>query len=293
MKNLHRNFAKAGIVFFIFIMLGCSDSDSDGSYKRADSGLEYRFIEQNNSGRKAKEGEIMQMKFKYATMKDSVLYDGPFQLQMTKPAHKGGSIEDAFGMMHVGDSAAFLVSADSFFIKTVRRPLDPKLKAHGDKIKFNIRLESIKTIEELKAEREEKMKEMAAEEEQLRNDYLEREQIKVEPTQSGLYFVEVEKGKGKKVKQGDKVSVHYSGFLTNGKEFDSSRKAGKPFEFVVGKRNVIAGWDEGIGMMNVGGKAKLIIPSHLGYGQRGAGRVIPPYATLVFEVEVLKIVDDK
>jgi FKBP-type peptidyl-prolyl cis-trans isomerase len=86
---------------------------------------------------------------------------------------------------------------------------------------------------------------------------------------------------------GQRVSVHYTGWLTDGTQFDSSRDRGEPFEFVLGRGQVIAGWDQGVARMTIGEKARLTIPPHLGYGARGAGGVIPPEATLIFEVEVL------
>jgi FKBP-type peptidyl-prolyl cis-trans isomerase len=88
---------------------------------------------------------------------------------------------------------------------------------------------------------------------------------------------------------GKTVRVHYSGKLTNGKVFDSSYTRGEPIEFVLGRGQVIKGWDEGIALMKVGGKATLTIPPELGYGQRGAGGVIPPNATLIFDVELVNV----
>jgi FKBP-type peptidyl-prolyl cis-trans isomerase FkpA len=109
--------------------------------------------------------------------------------------------------------------------------------------------------------------------------------------QSATLYVEDEVvGTGPEAKSGDEVTVHYTGWLTDGTKFDSSLDGGEPFTFTLGAQQVIAGWDAGVAGMQVGGKRKLTIPPELGYGAQGAGGgVIPPNATLVFEVELLQI----
>jgi peptidylprolyl isomerase len=108
-------------------------------------------------------------------------------------------------------------------------------------------------------------------------------------TATGLGYVEIAEGTGAQPTTGDSVRVHYTGWLESGQKFDSSRDRGEPLEFKVGRGQVIEGWDEGVGSMKVGGKRKLIIPAHLGYGDQGAAGVIPPGATLIFEVELVGI----
>ena len=108
-------------------------------------------------------------------------------------------------------------------------------------------------------------------------------------TDSGLKYEDMVEGDGELATPGQKVSVHYTGWLTDGSKFDSSVDRDQPFEFSLGAGMVIRGWDEGVAGMKVGGKRKLTIPPELGYGARGAGGVIPPNATLVFEVELLGI----
>ena len=108
-------------------------------------------------------------------------------------------------------------------------------------------------------------------------------------THSGLRYQYIQKGSGKQATKGSKVAVHYKGQLTNGQVFDDSYKRKQPIEFNVGVGQVIEGWDEGIMLLNVGDKARFVIPSHLGYGSRGAGGAIPPNATLIFDVELVDV----
>jgi FKBP-type peptidyl-prolyl cis-trans isomerase FkpA len=108
-------------------------------------------------------------------------------------------------------------------------------------------------------------------------------------TATGLQYEDLVEGTGTAAKAGDSVEVHYTGWLTNGTKFDSSLDRRSPFAFTLGAGRVIKGWDEGVAGMKVGGKRKLQIPAKLGYGDRGAGRVIPPGAELIFEVELLAI----
>lgn len=112
-------------------------------------------------------------------------------------------------------------------------------------------------------------------------------------TSSGLQIIDNQVGTGATPRPGQTCVMHYTGWLyengAKGKKFDSSLDRGQPFEFPIGMRRVIAGWDEGVATMKVGGKRTLIIPAELGYGERGAGGVIPPNATLLFEVELLGV----
>ncbi len=131
-----------------------------------------------------------------------------------------------------------------------------------------------KRIAEQKAKAEAQMEELAA---------------GFDKTDSGLRYKMIQKGSGIKAEKGKTVSVHYEGSLTNGQIFDSSFKRNQPIDFQLGVGQVIPGWDEGIGLLQVGDKARFVIPSHLAYGSAGAGGVIPPDATLIFDVELMDV----
>ncbi|MAB49877.1 MAG: peptidylprolyl isomerase [Flavobacteriaceae bacterium] len=150
----------------------------------------------------------------------------------------------------------------------------------GDAAKNFNAIEAFRTFE---GERE---KRVAAEREAARAE-LDKLAAGFEETASGLRYKIIQKGNGKKAEKGNMVSVHYKGQLADGTVFDSSYKRNAPLDFQVGVGQVIPGWDEGICLLNVGDKARLVIPSDLGYGAAGAGGVIPPNATLVFDVELM------
>ena len=133
----------------------------------------------------------------------------------------------------------------------------------------------------------------AAQTNKNKKEVIKKMQVADEPkeitTASGLKYIDEVSGTGISPKAGQKVKVHYTGWLENGKKFDSSVDRNEPFDFTIGIGQVIKGWDEGVSTMKIGGKRKLIIPSGLAYGARGAGADIPPNATLIFEVQLLGV----
>ena len=143
-------------------------------------------------------------------------------------------------------------------------------------------IEAFRTFERSREKRIEEEKRKAEE-------ALEKLAAGFEKTGSGLRYKIIQQGSGAKASKGDTVSVHYKGQLDNGQVFDSSYRRNQPIEFTLGVGQVIPGWDEGIGLLKVGDKARFVIPSHLGYGRSGAGGVIPPNATLVFDVELMDV----
>lgn len=152
----------------------------------------------------------------------------------------------------------------------------------GEEAKNWNAIEAFRTFE---GSREKRM----AEEKKQAEAAMEKLAAGFDKTESGLRYKLIQKGNGKKAEKGKTVSVHYTGSLENGQVFDSSYKRKQPIDFPLGMGHVIEGWDEGIALLSVGDKARFVIPSHLGYGSRGAGGVIPPDATLIFDVELMDV----
>lgn len=289
----------------------CGNSKYPG-YKTTDSGLNYKILTSNEKANSAKEGDMLMMEMVYLNEKDSIIYDSRKQgklvpVPLTKPTFVGG-IEEGFAMMHLGDSASFIVSADSLFHKTFGMNELPKSINKGSMLTFFVKLKEIKTkaeIEKMRKERMEKMEsEMAVlkdEEQKNLKKYLDDNKITSSPTASGLYYLETTKGTGVQAEKGKKVSVMYVGKLVDGTIFDTNipeiaKKSNmynegrkyEPLEFTIGNAEVIPGWEEGFSLMKSGGKARFIIPSALAYGQMEQGP-IKPFSTLIFDVELLKV----
>jgi FKBP-type peptidyl-prolyl cis-trans isomerase len=291
-KRISVNLA-LGLVI-VLMASSCSIFKGSKKYKLTENGLPYRFIEHNKKSPQPAIGKIMSLDITYGTG-DTVLFNskdvptGVFRIPMLESAFAGDFYE-MMNLMHIGDSAQFVLKAEPFFTQTAGYRQVPPEAEGIDKLTFNVRLVSAMTQEELKAEEQAKIEELKNNEPDRIEEYLTENNITTQPTESGLYVLITEEGTGDKPEKGQKVKVHYTGTLLNGKKFDSSLDRGQPFEFPIGQGRVIKGWDEGIAMLNVGSKATLIIPSKLAYGERGAGRDIPPYAPLIFEVELIDVV---
>lgn len=198
---------------------------------------------------------------------------------------------EGIGMMHIDDSASFIVNIDSTFVNVFRVPELPEEFNSTDVMRFDIKINDFYPESEYKNRMIEAVKNRYPEE--TAKSYAEIEayfaenNISATRTASGLYYVMTQEGNGEMPEKGDNVKVHYTGKLLDGKVFDSSIERGEPIEVPIGMGYVIPGWDEGIMMMSKGEKGVLYIPYYLGYGDRGAGADIPPFATLIFEVELI------
>jgi len=290
----------------IAIVFGaCSDSKFDG-YTRAENGLHYKFYNHDEAGKKVEIGDGIVITYVIAKEKnDSVIVDsksvsqdgtGTVPFTMKKSSFKG-SFEDGMMMMAKGDSASFIISADSFFLKTNGQNELPKGFSPGESLKGSFKIKEVHSAKEVaegrkkqEAEMEAMMKQMQDNEKPMLDKYLADNKITTKPLASGLIYIETKKGSGPSPKATDMVTVHYTGKFLNGEIFDSSVKRGTPADLKL--TEVIPGWTEGMQLMKKGGKATMIIPSSIAWGARGSqwdprsNQGIPPYAPVVFEIEL-------
>ena len=274
-------------------------------YQKTPNGLYYRFHEQN-AGETPKTGELIDATLCCVVNDTAIIVptmSNTFQLiESLYP----GDIFEGLSMVHVGDSVSFIVNIDSTFRTFFGQPTLPEQFVSTDVMRFDLRIEDIypesdyaKHVaaknQKASAERIAKMvadhPDESAQAAQALKDYLAKNKIVAEPTESGLYYVVTKEGNGEKPEAGQIVHVHYRGTLLDGTQFDSSFDRNQPLQFPLGIGQVIPGWDEGIGLMSKGEKGVLYIPYYLAYGDRAAGDVIKPYSNLIFEVELVDFED--
>jgi len=274
-------------------------------YTKLSNGLFYKDFLKGKDTIHPKVGERVTLQIVCKSEKDCTLIDtrkgnGHLPLILRKSVYPG-DVFDAVARMSAGDSTGFILGAKDYFAKLEHRSPPPYIDTTS-LLYFSIKLDKIEGKEVIEAEqkmREEQKKvqmeeqhrqdeKAKAEEPALFKKYLADNKIKVKPTKSGLYFIETLKGSGEPIKPGQLVSVKYTGKYIDGQIFDTSDKTGKPIEFHVGKTEVIPGWDEAILMMKKGGKASLVIPPSIAYGEDGGGRV-RPYTPLLFDIEIVDV----
>jgi FKBP-type peptidyl-prolyl cis-trans isomerase FkpA len=286
----------------VLLFSSCSESSKFEGFSKADNGLYYKFFNHNEEGVKAQEGDVLSLRYQFMLEKnDSTFMDskdnsrdgsGYSEIGIQSSSFIG-SFEDGLMMMTKGDSAAFIAPADSFFLKTMRMNELPPFVKQGDYVKAIMKVREVRSRQEVEAEQKKQMaeqevvmKELEGQEKPALDKYINDNKIKVQPTASGLYYIETKKGSGTSPKETDIVKVHYTGKLLDGTVFDSSVEKGQPIEFPL--NGVIPGWIEGLQLMKKGGKCTLVIPSAIAYGPRGTGP-IPPYSPLVFDIELIDI----
>lgn len=295
-------------------LLSACDQIGGGDYETTESGLQYKYVEEGE-GESPQMGEILLINMTYSTEDDSLLFStieqgGPVPIQIDSSAQ--GQIYELFSMLKEGDSVVSEISAQEVFVNTFNAPIPDFIDSLSN-ITFNIGVDDLMNEEDFRAYQMEMMRKqqedmLAQQSEQMEVDsakieqYLEQNNIEAQTTDSGLRYVIEQEGSGVQPSPGDSVFVNYSGHVLDGAYFDTSiesvaREQGLyneqreygPLAFPIGQGIVIPGWDEGISLLNEGGKATLYIPSPLAYGPQARGDVIKENSILVFDVELVDV----
>lgn len=284
------------VLFALLItgLLSCHTSKqvtnvSDAPYQTLESGIKYKLLKDVKGKKHPKEGDFVKI-FISTYFGDSMIFDSrsqssePVRFGVAKPRFHG-DLSEVFPLMTPGDSGVFLVPVDTMV--ATGQKLQPWMKK-GKDILYAIELVDVQTQEDVNKEMEEKARAKAdplAENMELQA-YFKKHDLHPEKRPSGLYYLITKKTDGDKPLSGKTVYVNYTGKLMNGDVFDSN--AGRdPLKFVLGRGQVILGWDEGIAQLRKGEKATLFIPSHLAYGENSPSPKIPPNSILIFDVELV------
>lgn len=303
---MKKNLTLATLIVAVAAMLAsCGGGDK---FKTTSDGLHYKFEKQNKSAQQVQEGDVlvgeMTMLFENDTVFSNVGHaDRILQAQRTFD----GDLYEGLLMMHIGDVATFAIEADSLakFLQSNQMHADYK-PGTGQKIYYHVNLQDIVTKEEIMQEQSNFMQEMQERQQnepQMIADYIANNGITAKPNADGLYVIVKKKGTGAKVATGKEVAINYTGRLLDGTMFDSSvesdaREGGiynpqrdpyEPLKYVVGQMGLIRGWEEGIMGQPAGTVLQLVMPSEMAYGSQGAGRLIPPFSPLVFDIEIVSV----
>jgi FKBP-type peptidyl-prolyl cis-trans isomerase FkpA len=257
-----------------------------------------------NTGDRIKNDDVVTLQIIQKTDKDSLLSSTyalghPVQVKV-QPTQNVTDMMEIFPLLTLGDSILVKIPADSVFKghETSRPPFFPV----GSYFNFYMKIVKVQSLNDAIAERNAELEKIKANESVDANKYITSNKLVMKTTPSGLKYVVFKSSTKPKPRAGDTVLVNYTGHLLNGQVFDTSvasvaENAGllqegrtyEPISFVLGSGQVIKGWDEGILLLNTGAKAKFVIPSSLAYGDQGQGDTIPPYSTLVFDVELVAV----
>ncbi|MBN1789199.1 MAG: FKBP-type peptidyl-prolyl cis-trans isomerase [Bacteroidales bacterium] len=281
------------LILSLFILIaGCDKFSRYPGFKKARHGVYYQLHTMGEDTVKAHPGDYITVNLAYMTMSDSLFFQGSRKFQINKPAYEG-AIDECFAMLSKDECATFIIDAGNFFTNTIRTDL-PGFIARGSPMKIRVEMIEIQKEEEYKRQKEAFLswiQDFGEYERVILQQYIREEKLNVNPLPSGIYYLNLVPGHGKKVELGDTLTVNYEGRFLNGKFFDSTIKRRQPFQFVYGTEwQVIKGLEEAIGLMSEGEKSLFILPSELGFGNQGSSNsIIPPFTSLIFEVEILKV----
>ena len=293
-QRLNPMYRSAPFIFIVLMLLNsCSKQSKEfPGYSLTESGVPYMLIEIGESEIKPQSGDYITADLSYLTMDDSVFFNGRRKLNISKEP-TGSVIEECFMLLSENEKARYIVDAYTYFVQNIGGNL-PSFIDSSSNFKLDVRLVEIQSPEDYQNEKEAFLswiKDFKEYENVILNQFLEQEKLDIPPTKYGFYKIMLKEGNLDSVHVGDTVILNYEGRFLNGRFFDSTIKRKEPFGFVYGTEwQVIEGLDEAIGMMTEGEKSLFIFPSYLAFGQQGSSTgIVPPYTSVIFEVELLEI----
>jgi FKBP-type peptidyl-prolyl cis-trans isomerase len=276
-------------LFVILLSVSCS-SDKYPGFEKGKNDVYYKVHHRGNDTTHPGLDDFVVVEMDYG-LADSVLFssknlDKPLRFLMIEPMFRG-DLYEGIKLMSIGDSMSFAVVADSFYIKTAKFKNVPDFIVPGSPMYYHVKLTNILSEEEFKLELEKERDSLRNLEKEILANYIAKNNITVQPKQSGLYFIPIEPGKGKKPDTGDMCQVVMEVKQIDGKLLFSNLDT-RPMDVEFGKNFDTKGFMEGLSMLRVGGKAQLIVPSEIGVGEKGR-ELVPPFTTILYEIELQKI----
>lgn len=280
---------QAILVLAVAALIMTSCDNSHPGFKKNENGVYYQVISHDDNAREvaADSGMFYRLTMSYGSL-DSLIFDAKnanetFDLPVTEPVYKG-DINEGLSLLANGDSAIFIIKADSFFLKTARSPEVPEMFKENNDLYFWINIEDIVSADELEAKRQEELEQRKGLELADLALYLSKNYPDAQPTETGMFIIENKKGKGKMPKVGDIMSFDFSVSLLNGEVLYDSKQAGRPMEAEKGKPFDTEGFSEGLNTLRVGDEAVFIVPSKLAFKEQGRPGIIQPYTSLIYGV---------
>lgn len=283
---------KSLIFTTLIALFMASCNNSHPGFTKAENGIFYKVISQvdSTSNIKIDSGEFMNLTMSYGTL-DSLLFDASmtnnqgFDIPYAKPTYPG-DINEALALLAKGDSAIFIIKADSFFLKTARSPEVPDIFSENNDLYFWVKVNDILTQEEIEVRNQKMLDERKALELADLSVYLAKNYPDLDPTESGLFIVKEKTGRGRLPQDGDIMNFDFKVSILNGSELYSSIEAGRPVDHEKGKRFDTEGFMEGLNTMSVGDEITLIVPSKLAFKAQGRPGMIEPYTTMVYWIRM-------
>lgn len=272
------------------LLTACGGEKFPG-YTKTDTGLYYKFYHREAKAPKPVMTDFLKVEMA-CYLHDSLYYDfqntGRDVYSQLSDSKFAGDLQEAYAMMHVGDSASFYVKADSIAVVYYDKdPSEVGLKP-DDYFRYEVKLLEIKTKEQFQSDIDHLKQQMMEASQAELKAYIERENITAVPDESGIYIIPIEKGRGRCPVQGEKVELDFAAYLLNGQEVGSTYGQNEKFSFIVGDNYVIPGWEVVVSQMRLGERVKAIIPFAMAYGENQVGQV-PAYSNMVYDIKLLKI----